>query len=334
MSGEDLEITEEGQEKDEIRKIRVISEIDDLIGIQGQAYMKGQLKEVLSYAQQIINFAKPEDLQSFIREQEELIARVKGIQKQREEKAKAKLKAEQEKLNREKMAKLKVELSELEKIFNMAFKTEDFLRAAEILVQSKNIISEIGDNQIKKKWEELEKKNSDAQAREELAKSANDLITESSDLLAKFEFADLKLRLTYLIQQAKDKGITDYLKRLTELQSEVLSAEKSYIKTRVKVEDLVQKTKLLQDNKRYEEAISNCESLLQLAESIALRDRIEEFSKILPQLRKDLDFKNLAESIEKLNNDGLELVKKGEVLGSLEKFKLIREALVDYINRP
>ena len=325
-------LSEEVKEKDEKRKIRVISEIDDLIGIQGQAYMKGQLKETLTYAEQIINLATPENLQSFIREQEELIARVKGIQKQREEKAKIKLKLEQEKLKREKLAKFKVELSELENSFNIAFKTEDFLRAAEFLDQSKKILSEIEDNQITKKWEELVKKNSDAQARKELVKSANELIAESSDLLAKFEFADLKLRLTYLIQQAKDKGITDYLKRLKELQSEVLIAEKEFIKTRVKVEDLVKKTRILQDNKKYEEAISNCENLLKFAESIDLRSIIEEFSNILLQLRKDLDFKNLTESIEKLNNVGLELVKKGEILGSLDKFKLIREALENYIN--
>lgn len=325
-------LSEEVKEKDEKRKISVISEIDDLIGIQGQAYMKGQLKETLTYAEQIINLATPENLQSFIREQEELIARVKGIQKQREEKAKIKLKLEQEKLKREKLAKFKVELSELENSFNIAFKTEDFLRAAEFLDQSKKILSEIEDNQITKKWEELVKKNSDAQARKELVKSANELIAESSDLLAKFEFADLKLRLTYLIQQAKDKGITDYLKRLKELQSEVLIAEKEFIKTRVKVEDLVKKTRILQDNKKYEEAISNCENLLKFAESIDLRSIIEEFSNILLQLRKDLDFKNLTESIEKLNNVGLELVKKGEILGSLDKFKLIREALENYIN--
>ncbi|HDZ16883.1 MAG TPA: hypothetical protein ENH75_01245 [archaeon] len=325
-------MSEEVKEKDEKRKIRVISEIDDLIGIQGQAYMKGQLKETLTYAEQIIKLATPENLQSFIREQEELIARVKGIQKQREEKAKIKLKLEQEKLKREKLAKFKVELSELENSFNIAFKTEDFLRAAEFLDQSKKILSEIEDNQITKKWEELVKKNSDAQARKELVKSANELIAESSDLLAKFEFADLKLRLTYLIQQAKDKGITDYLKRLKELQSEVLIAEKEFIKTQVKVEDLVKKTRILQDNKKYEEAISNCENLLKFAESIDLRSIIEEFSNILLQLRKDLDFKNLTESIEKLNNVGLELVKKGEILGSLDKFKLIREALENYIN--
>ena len=332
MSEENVEQNEEEKAKGEKRRISVISEIDDLIGIQGQAFMKGQLKETLEFAEKIINLATPEDLQSFIREQEDLIARIKGLQKQREEKAKLKLRLEQEKLRSEKLAKLKVELSELENLFNMSFKTEAFLKAADILEQSRVIVSEIGDKKIKKKWEELEKKNSNAIAREELVKSANELIAESSDLLAKFDFADLKLRLTYLIQQAKDKSITDYLNSLKELQSEVLSAEKEYNKTKAKVEDLVQKITNLQENKKYEEAITNCESLLELAKSIDLKKKIEEFSEILPQLKQDLKFENLKESIKKLNDEGLDFVRKGEISSSLEKFKLIQESLRNYNN--
>jgi len=320
------------EEKEEKRKIRIISQIDDFIAIQGQAYMKGQLKETLSYADQIISLAKPEDLQSFIREQEDLIARVKGIQKQREEKERAKIKAEQLKANLEKIAKSKAELAELEIVFNDAFKTEDLLKASDIIEQSKAILSNLDDDKVRKKWREIEKKCSDAKVRKELVKSADELIAESAELKAKFEFEDLKLRLRYLIEQAKDKGITDYLKKLKELQTEILAAEKSYIKIRVKVEDLGQKTYLLQENKRYEEAITNCENLLELAKSIDLRDRVEEFSKILPQLKQNLKVEILTESITKLNNEGLDFIRKGEITSSFEKFKLIKENLGNYIS--
>ena len=320
------------EEKEEKRKIQIISQIDDLIAVQGQAYMRGQLKEVLSYADQIINLAKPEDLQSFIREQEDLIARVKGIQKQREEKERAKIEAEQEILRLENIAKSKAELTELENIFNEAFKTEDLLKSGDIIEQSKAILSNLDDDKIRKKWGEFEKKCSDAKVRKELVKSADELIAESAELKAKFEFEDLKLRLRYLIEQAKDKGITDYLKKLKELQTDILATEKSYIKIRVKVEDLGQKTYNLKENKRYEEAITNCENLLELAKSIDLRDRIEEFSKILPQLKQNLKFEILKESITKLNNEGLDFVRKGEISSSLEKFKLIKENLGNYIS--
>ena len=321
---------EKKEEKEEKRKIRIISQIDDLIAIQGQDYMKGQLKEVLSYADKIISLAKPENLQSFIREQEDLIARVKGLQKQREEKKRAKIKAEQEKVRLEKIAKLKAELAEIEIVFNEAFKAEDLSKASEIIEQSKAILSNLDDDKVRKKWGEFEKKCTDAKVRKELVKSADELIAESAELKAKFEFEDLKLRLRYLIEQAKDKGITDYLKKLKELQTEILAAEKSYIKIRVKVEDLGQKTYLLQENKRYEEAITNCESLLELAKSIDLRDRIEEFSKILPQLKQNLKFEILKESVTKFNNEGLDFVRKGEISSSIEKFKLIEENLRNY----
>ena len=85
------ENTEQIEEKEEKRKIKVISEIDDKIGIQGQAFMKGQFKEALGLADQIIELAKTENLTSFIIEQEQLIARIKGIIKDREEKERQKV---------------------------------------------------------------------------------------------------------------------------------------------------------------------------------------------------------------------------------------------------
>jgi hypothetical protein len=332
LAGDQLEEVKEEKEKNEKRKIRIISQIDDLLAVQGQSYMKGKLKDVLLDAEEIIALATPENLQSFIREQEELIARVKGIQKQREEKERARLKAEEEKVKRDKTAKLKIKLIDLESRYNEAFSLDDLLQVSEIIEQSKTILSQLDDEKIKKKWEELAKKYIDTKVRKQLVIDADGLIIESEELIAKFEFEDVKLRIKNLIRKLKDKGIADYLKKLKDLQAKVLIAEKSYIKTRVKVEDLVQKTKLLQDNKRFEEAITNCETLLQLASSIDLRDRIEEFSKILPQLQKNLEFETLAISIKKLNKEGLELLKSGDLINSIEKFKLIKEALSNYNN--
>jgi len=56
------EKTEHIEEKEEKRKIMVISEIDDKLAVQGQSVMKGQLKEALDLADQIINLAKTENL--------------------------------------------------------------------------------------------------------------------------------------------------------------------------------------------------------------------------------------------------------------------------------
>ena len=109
MTEDQSEETEVEEEKEEKRKIRIIEQIDDHLAIQGQAYMKGQLKETLSLAYEIIELAKPEGLKSFIKEQEDLITRIKKLLKEREEKEREKIRAEQEKLRLERIKKLKVE---------------------------------------------------------------------------------------------------------------------------------------------------------------------------------------------------------------------------------
>ena len=96
MTAKQSEETEVKKEKEEKRKIRVIEQIDDRLAIQGQAYMKGQLKESLSLAYEIIELAKPEGMNSFIKEQEDLIARIKKLLKEKEERERERIRAEQE----------------------------------------------------------------------------------------------------------------------------------------------------------------------------------------------------------------------------------------------
>jgi hypothetical protein len=85
LTEDKTEPIEEVMEKEEKRKIRVIEQIDNRLAIQGQAYIKGQLKDALSVAYEIIDLAKPENLNSFIKDQEDLIARIKKLLKEKEE---------------------------------------------------------------------------------------------------------------------------------------------------------------------------------------------------------------------------------------------------------
>lgn len=308
------------EEKEEKRKIRLISQIDNLLAIQGQAYIKGQLKEALDLAERIIELAKTEKLVSFIREQEQLIAKIKGIYKEREEKEKKKIRAG-----------LISELKKLEDDFNNAFKVEDFLRIGEIIKNARKFLLQLDDDKTKIKWKNFEKKFIDAKVRKNIIEDIKKLLEESSDLKSNFQFEDLKLKLTTLIKQAQDKEITDYLKKLKALQTDTLKAEESYEQTNEKIEELKEKIKNYQDNKELEKAISGCESILTLAKSINKIDIVESYSKVLDQLNQDLKFERLKESIKKLNKEGLDLLKQGELINSLEKFKSIRGSLENYL---
>jgi len=322
---------EEIEEKEEKRKIRVISQMDDLLGIQGQAYIKGQLKDALAYAHQIIELAKPEDLKSFIREQEELIARIEKLLKEREEKELKRLRAEQERLRLEKIKKLKTELNQLEHSFNAGLIAEDFLKTEETIEKAKNLLPNLDDTELRSKWQDFEKRHIEAKTKKELIGKAQNLIEESIKLKEKFLFDDLKLKLLDLIKQLKDNEISEYLKELEYIQKDVIKAEQTYLNIVQTIEKLVQEIATLQENKKFKNAIAQCENLLKLAESIKKTNLIETYSKVLIKLQKDLSFQELKETVIKLNEDGLSVLKKGEILPSLEKFKMIKGSINYYM---
>lgn len=330
MTEDQSEETEVEEEKEEKRKIRVVEQIDDRLAIQGQAYMKGQLKEALSVAYEIIELAEPEGLKSFIREQEDLIARIKKLLKEREEREREKIRAEQEKLRLERIKKLKIELSQLESEFNRALKKEDFLKTEEVLENAKNLLAKLDDEKIKTKWDEFEKLALKTKIKKELIEKAEKLIEESIGLKEKYLFDDLKLSLTDLLKQLKENEIIDYYKEVEAIKSDIINAEKSYLKTVEKIEELVKEVNNLQDEKKYKNAISNCEELIQHAESIKKSELVKEYSKLLINLQEDLKFEELKESVRKLNEEGLYLLRKGEIISSLEKFKIIQKSLKQY----
>ncbi|TKJ18055.1 MAG: hypothetical protein CEE43_18910 [Promethearchaeota archaeon Loki_b32] len=330
MTEEQSEETGVQKEKEEKRKIRVVEQIDDRLAIQGQAYMKGQLKEAVSLAYEIIELAKPEGMKSFIKEQEELIARIKKILKEKEERERVRIRVEQEKLRLERIKKLKIELSQLEREFNIALKKEDFLNTEEVLENAKNLLTKLDDEKLKTKWEELKNRAVKTKIKKELIVKAEKLIEESIDLKEKYLFDDLKLKLTDLLEQLKDNEIDDYYKEIKAIQSDILNAEKTYSKTVEKIEGLVKKVGNFQDEKKYKNAISNCEELIQHAESIKKIDLVEVYSKLLINLQEDLKFEELKDSVRKLNEESLFLLRKGEIIASLDKFKIIQKSLKQY----
>jgi len=308
------------KEKEEKRKIKLISQIDDLLAIQGQCYMKGQLKEALDLADNIIELAETENLESFIREQEDLKARIKGILKKREEEKRGQL-----------IGQIKSELAKLEVDFNKAFKVEDFSRVELILNNAKKPLFELSDEKASLKWRKFENEYIDTKARKGIIKQVLKLIKESSELKSNFQFEDLKLRLTYLIEQVQDKDIKDYLEKLREIEKETIAAEDSYKNTQNKIKQISEKITVERERKEFQSAIKNCEELIELAKSINKKDKVEKYSAIITELKTDLEFEELKESIRKLNDQGLGSLKNGKIQTSIEKFKQIKDALNKYV---
>jgi len=314
------EETEQIEEKEEKRKIRVISQIDDKLAVQGQSVMKGQLKEALGLADQIIDLAKTENLSSFIREQEQLITRIKGLMEQREEKKREKVRAE-----------IESELKKLEKEYNDAIKVEDFEKVAQFIGEAKKLLFQSDQKKYIIKWDNIERKYLDTRARKEIVEDITNLIKDSSELIKKFSFEDLKLRLTYLIQQVQEKGLNEFMAQLEGLRKEIITAEDSYNEKIKNLEELKEKIHTQKENKEFEEAITTCESLIQIAKSIEKPKEVEEYSQVLIQFKEDLKVEELKAMILKLDNKGLELLRNGEISSSLKIYEKIRNSLGEWV---
>ncbi|MFX0027821.1 MAG: hypothetical protein ACFE8B_01305 [Candidatus Hermodarchaeota archaeon] len=307
-------------EKEEKRKIKVVSQIDDLLAIQGQNYMKGLLKEALVLADQIIELAESENLESFIKEQKDLIARIEGIFKRREAQKREKFENQ-----------LKSELAILENEFKKALKTENFSNIDQIINDAKKLLFELEDEGTNLKWRKFENEYLDSIAKKEIIEEVLKLIKERSELITNFQFEDLKLRLTYLIEQLQDKDINDYLQKLKEIEQEVIKAEETYKNTQIKIKDISKRISSLRESKELQLAIQNCKELIGLAKSINEDNSVKLYSEILIEIEADLEFESLKELIKKLNDQGLNSLKNGSIQTSIEKFKQIQETLQKYV---
>ena len=308
------------EEKEEKRKINIISQIDDLLAIQGQDYMKGKLKEALDLSDRIIELAKTENLEGFIKDQKDLIARIKGIFKKREQEKREKI-----------INQLKSQLRKLEIEFQKAFKTEDFPAIELILNNAKKPLFELADEKINLKWREFKNKYRKTKVRKEIIEKVLDLIKESSTLKANFQFEELKLRLTYLIEQVQNNDIKDYIEKLREIEKETEETEDNYKTIRNKIRQISEGLPPQRERKELQLALEKCEELIELAKSIKMDDTVEEYSIIAKEIKNDLDFEELKGTIKTLNDQGIASLKIGNLDTSINKFKKIHDILKKYV---
>ncbi len=334
MTEDKSESIEVVKEKEEKRKIRVVEQIDNRLAIQGQAYIKGQLKEALSIAYEIIDLAKPEKLNSFVKDQEDFIARIKKNLKEKEERELEKLREEQERQRLEKIRKIKNELKNIEYSYKAGIDAEDFSKTKESIEKAKTLLSQLDkDKELKKKWQDFEKKYLAAKLKKELVEEAQNIIEESIILKEKFQFDILKPKLTDIIKQFKENNIKEHLDELEFIRNDVINAEKTYLNVLENIEKLTKEIKNLEEKREFKKAIQQCETLLKLSKSIERTELSDKYSKILANLQKELEFEELKESVNKLNDEGFNLLKRGDISFSLKKFEMIKGAINFYLEQ-
>ena len=165
-------------------------------------------------------------------------------------------------------------------------------------------------------------------------------INQYIKLKEKFQFNTITTKLSNLLKKVQKLKITDYKKKLEDIKKEINSAEDSYNKKLAEIAELEKKIKSNQKNNLLDNTLKNCQSIIELVNSINKSDLEKKYSAILIQTEEAIENKRFFEEkqvslkkelnqLEKAINTSLKLmniVKAGDII---EKSKIFLVELVD-----
>lgn len=181
-------------------------------------------------------------------------------------------------------------------------------------------IQEIG--ALKVKADEIDdislKKDQEEFIKEAQVKSEAKLVLEECIALEKeSNYEEAISKIEEVLVLVKQLELSEYETLLETRLKEIKDAGENYYKVSKEIKELEEKIKDSQDKKYHQAVISYCKKLLELAKSIQKNDAVEEYSKILEQVKKELEEKKAAESKEK--EEIIEKVKELKEIVTIEE---------------
>jgi hypothetical protein len=245
-----------------------------------------KLDDVVKNCLSLIDFAKKIDLFETVDKYQVILEETEKEIEEREE-------------FEEEQNKLKSSLTKLEKDLTDAFKAMKLTRAREILDKGKSILDEIVDIDTKMHWGELEKAYVLNEKKKALMEEIDDFIVKSAESRNNFQFEVLKLNIDNYLTHAREMNLSEHLKKLESLQSEVNTAEESFNKKMTSILALRETVKDDQEKNLLDNALKNCEELIEIAQSIKKKEIVEDYSKRREDLLKEIEKKKIFEEKQK-----------------------------------
>lgn len=231
-------------------------------------------------------------------------------------------------------------LNKLENDLFLALRNLEIETALNLLERGKAFFLNLINEEVKLKWKRFETDIQIAKQKVELIKVCDNFIIEYVKLKEKFQFNTITTKLGSLLTKVQKLKITDYKKKLEDINKEINSAEDSYNKKLAEIAELEKKIKSNQKNNLLDDTLKNCQSIIKLVKSINKLDLEEKYSAILIQTEEAIENKRIFE--EKQENFKEELTQLEKVFGSslkrmdiaktgeiIEKSKIFLVELVD-----
>ena len=286
------EFIKEAQVKSEAKKLRITVE-EDTLGV------KQEFEELLKANNIVDAHAKIKEFRKKYEESYDLKTIPIAIQLfTKDQKMWEYLKKEQ--------ADIKQKLETLEPEILSAIEGDDILKITESYDTAKDLLNQSIDEEIRFKWKPIEIKC-----------SAKLVLEECIALEKESNYEEAISKIEEVLVLVKQLELSEYETLLETRLKEIKDAGENYNKVSKEIKELEEKIKDSQDKKYHQAVISYCKKLLELAKSIQKNDAVEEYSKILEQVKKELEEKKAAESKEK--EEIIEKVKELKEIVTIEE---------------
>ncbi|MFX1380426.1 MAG: hypothetical protein ACFFA4_15175 [Promethearchaeota archaeon] len=225
--------------------------------------------------------------------------------------------------------KIKNNLILLEKELNSSLENLDLSKATEIFENGITLLSNLLDEKIRTKWENLNKKVQDTKEKLEFIKRFDKFSKKFPELKENHQYSELKIKIEEFSRQLDINDVPEYRSKLNLLKDETEASEQSYNNIIRDITELEKRIKNESENNQLNQIVKDCTQLIGFAQLIGKIEIAESYTKVLELTKiKIKEIEEYKEKQKELESQLLNLEKNFNLsLNSMEidKMKAILE---------
>ncbi len=252
-----------------------------------------------------------------------------------------------------KREKIKAELDELEKQYIQAISMNNIKKAANIFDKAWDLLFSLNDDELIKKWAELEEKYAHSsqqvmkEAKSVLLDEIEGLLKKENRTLNKKQIDDFLPQVSKYIELAKSNNLTEMEARLSRKKEELLTLSQDHVKKEQEVRLLEERLDSAVKYKEFNKAMDICRDIIELAKILNNTGLIDYYLSELEKIQgeetlfieKETEKKNILQAIEhlkiniqKLNEKGKDSFHDGNLSEALNIYSKIVNLLDEFNN--
>ena len=212
--------------------------------------------------------------------------------------------------------------------------TNNVILARETLQKAKPLLENLKNTALLERWGTMEAMFTELKTSYDFREEVENLMEEITKLTDGYKFDEAKKLLKSINQIIEEKSFADYKKEMKIKERSILDAEQKYNKLLKDIESL---ENLIEENIKnflFNDAINNCKQIIKISRFIGKLNYVDKYLKYIADIEAKIQaydkFENLRGNLISMNKEALSALDKGDFSLALNKFKEIREKLVNF----